>query len=234
MLSLVIANKNYSSWSARPWLVMTELGIEFEEIQIKFHTEEWNNELGKYSPTRLVPVLWEGKVGEGLSTYDSLAIIERLHELQPDKQVLPINSHTRAKARALMAAFHSGFSGVRGAMPMNIRSKHPGLGHTEDAQKDIANLSNLIVDCKRRHGGKGPYIFGNYSAADAFFTPVMSRFQTYEYELENPIMRKLQETLLSTKSWGMWSAAAFEETDFVPEDEPYVNVPSKNELAETS
>lgn len=234
MLSLVIANKNYSSWSARPWLLMTELGIEFDEIQIKFHTERWNTELVKYSPTRLVPVLWEGNVGEGLSIYDSLAIIERLHELQPDKQVLPINSHARARARALMAAFHSGFSGVRGAMPMNIRSKHPGLGHTEDALKDIADLSNLIIDCKKRHGGTGPYIFGNYSAADAFFTPVMSRFQTYEYVLKDPVMRELQETLLSTKSWESWSTAALTETDFVPEDEPYATAPLTNQLAGTS
>ena len=116
-------------------------------------------------------------------------------------------------------------------MPMNIRSKYPGLGHTEDAQKDIANLSNLIVDCKRRHGGKGPYIFGNYSAADAFFTPVMSRFQTYEYALKDPVMRELQETLLSTKSWQAWSEVALTETEFVPEDEPYATAPSSNELA---
>ena len=231
MLSLVIANKNYSSWSARPWLLMTELKIEFQEIQIKFHTDEWDNELHTYSPTRLVPVLWEGNVGEGLSTYDSTAIIERLHELQPDKQVLPIHSHARARARSLMAAFHSGFSGVRSAMPMNIRSKYPGLGHTHDALDDIEKLSELIVDCRSRHGALGPYIFGNYSAADAFFTPVMSRFQTYEYALKDPVMRELQETLLSTKSWESWSAAALTETEFVPEDEPYATSPSGKELA---
>ena len=210
---------------------MTELGIEFEEIQIKFHTEKWNNELLRHSPTRLVPVLWEGNVGEGLSIYDSLAIIERLHELHPEEQVLPIDAHSRAKARSLMAAFHSGFSGLRGAMPMNIRNKYPGLGHTVDALNDIEHLSNLIVDCKRRLGRKGSFIFGEYSAADAFFTPVMSRFQTYEYQLNDPIMRELQETLLGTRSWNLWSAAARTERDFVPEDEPYATTPSSNELA---
>ena len=226
MLSLVIANKNYSSWSARPWLLMNELGIEFEEIQIKFHSVAWNRDLEQFSPTRLVPVLWEGPVGKGLAIYDSLAIYERLNELYPEKKVLPSDDQARARARSLMAAFHSGFIGLRAAMPMNIRAKYPGLGHTEDALNDIDHLSNLILDCKEKFGEAGPFIFGTYSAADAFFTPVMSRFQTYAYEIVNPVMCQLQESLLSTESWKQWSEVAMTETDFVPEDEPYAELRS--------
>lgn len=224
MLSLVIANKNYSSWSARPWLLMNELGIEFEEIQIKFHSDKWNNDLERYSPTRLVPVLWEGSVDKGLAIYDSLAIFERLNELYPEKQVFPSDSKARARARSLMAAFHSGFTDFRNAMPLNIRNRYPGLGHTAEALQDINLLSNLILDCKENFGASGQFIFGPYSAVDAFFAPVMSRFQTYEYTLADLVMRQLQESLLSTESWKEWSKAALTEADFVPEDEPYADL----------
>ena len=221
MLHLVIANKNYSSWSARPWLLLTELGIPFEEIQIKFNTTEWEIELPALSPTRRVPVLWEGAPKNGVVTYDSLAIVERIHELFPEKNVLPKDPLARARARSLMAAFHSGFQDFREAMPMNIRASYKGFGHTEQCLKEIDELSKLLVEAKQTYGSHGPFIFGEYSAADAFFTPVNSRFKTYGYVSEYSDIQELQDTLLTTESMKLWVKGALDEQDFVAEDEPY-------------
>ena len=148
MLHLIIANKNYSSWSARPWLLMTELDIPFQELQIKFNSKEWVDQLPKYSPTRMVPVLWEGQPITGTCTFDSIAIIERLVELFPTKPVLPKDPRARTSARSLMATFHSGFHALRAAMPMNIRANYSGFGHTVEALKDISRLTQLIKEAK--------------------------------------------------------------------------------------
>ena len=224
MLTLVIANKNYSSWSARPWLLLTELGIPFTEKQIKFHSKAWEEDLPKYSPTRRVPVLWESEMSDGLVTYDSLAIVERVYELHPDRGVLPEDPSARSEARALMAAFHSSFHYLRKAMPMNIRREDlDGFGHTADAISDIEELSKLILRCKSKYGQNGQFIFGSYSAVDAYMTPVMSRFKTYGVDLKDSILNELQHTLLATTSMKEWTKGALQETEFVKEDEPYDN-----------
>ena len=129
-LTLVIANKNYSSWSARPWLTMTELGIPFTEHMVKFDSADWAESITKLSPSRLVPVLWEGEAGHGLATFDTIAILERLHELFPQVDVWPREARARARARSLVADFHAGYRILRDAMPMNIRSRYPGKGMT--------------------------------------------------------------------------------------------------------
>lgn len=219
-LTLVIANKNYSSWSLRPWLVMKELGIPFAERMLKFDSADWQDNIEALSPTRLVPVLWEGGEGTGFATFDTLAIVERLHELHPDAGIWPADARARARARSLAADFHAGYSALRTAMPMNIRSRYPGAGRSATADADIDRLSRLWTETRHEFGGAGAFLFGGFCAVDAFFTPVASRFVTYGVALSG-VARDYQEALLNTSAMREWTAAALEETEFVADDEPY-------------
>ena len=218
-LTLVIGNRNYSSWSLRPWALMTELGIPFAERMLKFDSEDWDKNIDLLSPTRLVPVLWEGEPGSGFATFDTSAIAERLHDLYPERGVWPTDDRARARARSLVAVFHSGYGALRSAMPMNIRSSHPGKGGTPEVLAEIERLTALWRDARAEFGG-GPFLFGAFSAADACFLPVASRFATYEPPLP-PDAAEYCGALLATKAMREWSEAARRETEFVPEDEPY-------------
>lgn len=222
-LTLVIANKNYSSWSSRPWLAMTELGIAFTERMVKFESEDWAKNIATLSPSRLVPVLWEGAPGRGFATFDTLAIIERLHELFPDKGVWPRDGRARARARSLAADFHAGYRAVRGAMPMNLRGSFPGKGMSPEVAQEIERLTEHWARTRREFGGAGPFLFGAYCAADAYFVPVVSRFVTYGVQLEDEA-RAYQDALLGTASYAAWRKAALEETEFVTADEPYAQL----------
>jgi len=219
-LTLVIANKNYSSWSSRPWLAMTELGIAFRERMIKFHSEDWAQNIATLSPSRLVPVLWEGEPGKGFATWDTIAILERLHELFPDRGVWPKDAKVRARARSLAADFHAGYRALRGAMPMNLRGRYPGKGMSLEVAQDIERLTGLWGRTRREFAGSGKFLFGAYSAADAYFTPVASRFVTYDVALDGEA-RAYQQALLGTKSFAAWREAGLAETEFVAADEPY-------------
>ncbi len=219
-LTLVIANKNYSSWSLRPWLAMTELGIPFSERMVKFDSEDWARNIDRLSPTRLVPVLWEGEPGAGFATFDTIAILERLHELHPEAGIWPADPRARARARSLAADFHAGYSALRGAMPMNIRSRHPGKGMNPDVQRDIDRLCAHWSHTRSEFGAGGAFLFGGFSAADAFFTPVVSRFVTYGVALDGEA-KAYQEALLSTGAMQAWTEEALKETEFVAMDEPY-------------
>lgn len=219
-LTLIIANKNYSSWSSRPWLAMTELGIDFTERMVKFESEDWAKSIATLSPTRLVPVLWEGAPGRGFATFDTLAIIERLHELFPDKGLWPKDARARARARSLAADFHAGYRALRGEMPMNLRGSFPGKGMSPEVAQEIERLTGHWTRTRREFGSAGPFLFGAYCAADAYFTPVVSRFVTYGVRLEGEA-HVYQRTLLGTASYAAWRTAALEETEFVAADEPY-------------
>ena len=224
-LTLVIANKNYSSWSLRPWLAMTELGIPFAERLLKFESADWQANIGALSPTRLVPVLWEGEAGAGFAIFDTLAILERLHERHPDAGIWPADAHARARARSLAADFHAGYSTLRTAMPMNIRSRHPGAGRSAAVNAEIDRLARLWTATRKEFGGSGAFLFGEFCAADAYFAPVASRFVTYEVALGG-IARDYQDALLNTPAMRDWTAAALEETEFVAFDEPYAKPPA--------
>ncbi|MCY4344834.1 MAG: glutathione S-transferase [Gammaproteobacteria bacterium] len=219
-LTLVIANKNYSSWSLRPWLAMTELGIAFAERLVKFDSEDWARNIDRLSPTRLVPVLWEGEPGAGFATYDSIAILERLHELRPEVGIWPADPLCRARARSLAADFHASCQALRTAMPMNIRSRHLGRGMNPEVARDIDRLCDQWTRTRAEFGAGGPFLFGGFSAADAFFTPVASRFVTYGVRIEGAA-KAYQEALLNTQSMRAWTEAALKETEFVAMDEPY-------------
>ena len=219
-LTLVIANKNYSSWSLRAWLAMTEAGIPFTERQVKFDSADWAANIATLSPTRLVPVLWEGKPGEGFATFDTTSILERLYELHLGTALWPADAAARARARSLVADFHAGYHALRNAMPMNIRSRHPGKGMTPDVRRDIDRLTAHWRETRAQFGGDGPFLFGAWSAADAYFSPVASRFVTYDVQLD-ATARAYQQTLLTTPGMKAWTEAALRETEFVPMDEPY-------------
>ena len=213
-LTLVIANKNYSSWSMRPWVLMRERGIPFQDRVLKFESQEMREQIGRLSPTGLVPVLWEGEPGTGFATWDTLAIAERLHELFPERGIWPADGQLRARARSAAAEMHSGFRNLRGAMPMNIRSRYPGKGMNDGVAKDIARIGAVWA------AAKGPFLFGEYSAADAFFAPVATRLVTYGVELQGAA-KTYQQRLLASRGVVDWSADAVKETEFVAEDEPY-------------
>src|SRR5690242_12760010 len=217
-LVLVIANKNYSSWSMRPWVLLRGREIPFQERMIKFESQEWRDNIGKLSPSGLVPVLWEGEPGKGFATWDTLAISERLHELFPGRGIWPADPQLRARARAAAAEMHSGFRALRGDMPMNIRGRYPGRGMNDGVAKDIARIGAIWSQAK------GPYLFGEFSAADAFYAPVATRFVTYAVELKGAA-KSYQQALLDSPAVKAWSADAVKETEFVAEDEPYATRP---------
>lgn len=213
-LTLIIGNKNYSSWSMRPWVLMRGRGIPFGERMLKFESKEWDDNIGRLSPSGLVPVLWEGEPGSGFATWDTLAIAERLHDIRPGAGVWPAESRKRARARSAAAEMHSGFRALRGAMPMNIRSRYPGKGMNDEVAKDIARISALWA------AADGPFLFGEFCAADAFYAPVATRFVTYGVELSGAA-RDYQQRLLASPAVVAWSADAVKETEFVAMDEPY-------------
>jgi len=220
-LTLVIGNKNYSSWSMRPWVALRGCGVPFTERLLKFHSQAWQDNIGALSPSGLVPVLWEGEPRSGFATWDTLAIIERAHELAPSAGLWPADARARARARSLCAEMHGGFRALRAAMPMNIRSRYPGKGMTPDVAQDIERISALWTSAKSEFGGRGgPYLFGAFSAADAYFAPVASRFLTYGVKLAGKAT-EIQQALLEAPAVREWSAEAVKETEFVAEDEPY-------------
>ena len=217
-LTLVIANKNYSSWSMRPWTLLRGRCIPFKERMLKFESQDWKDNIATLSPSGLVPVLWEGEPGQGFATWDTLAIAERLHERFPEHGVWPADARLRARARSAAAEMHSGFRGLRTTMPMNIRSRYPGKGMNDGVAREIARISAIWSDAK------GPFLFGEFSAADAFYAPVATRFVTYGVEIKGAA-RKYQAALLEAPAVAAWSAEAVKETEFVAEDEPYAARP---------
>ena len=219
-LTLVIGNKNYSSWSMRPWVLMRELGIEFEEVRLRFNSSEWDADIARLSPSGLVPVLWRGT----LAVWDTLAIAETLAEWFPEKAVWPRDPDARAFARSASAEMHSGFRELRQRMPVNVRASHPGKGLTEACRADIARIEALWADARARFGAGGPFLFGSFSAADAMFAPVAIRFATYAPPI-SPATERYCEALRATRGVRDWVAGAMTETEFVADDEPYASAP---------
>jgi glutathione S-transferase len=215
-LKLVIANKNYSSWSMRPWVLLTQAGIAFNEHQVYFNDEGKLDDVAALSPSGQVPVLWI----DGEPVWDSLAICESIAELYPQKLLWPTDPAARRHARSISAEMHAGFRELRRHMPMNIRSSHPGKGRTPAVDKDIARINAIWESCRERYGSGGELLFGSFTCADAMFAPVVMRFVTYEVELP-PVSRRYADAVLSLPGVGRWIAGAKAETQFVPTDEPY-------------
>ncbi len=215
-LKLVIANKNYSSWSMRPWVLLTQADIPFAEVQLKFGDDGAVAGIKDLSPTGQVPVLWIDRE----PVWDSLAICEAIAELFPQKLLWPSDATARRFARSISAEMHSGFRDLRKNMPMNIRSAHPGKGRNPAVDKDIARIVSIWESCRARFGAGGELLFGSFTCADAMFAPVATRFETYAVELP-PVARRYADALIGLPSVQRWRAGALAETEFVPADEPY-------------
>lgn len=215
-LKLAIANKNYSSWSMRPWVLLTQAGIAFEEIQLKFNDAGGVEGIGPYSPTRQVPVLIVG----GEPVWDSLAICETLAELYPQKNLWPAEARARRIARSICAEMHAGFRNLRGAMPVNLRASLPGKGMSAAVQGDIDRVVEIWESCRARFGSGGELLFGRFTIADAYYSPVATRFRTYAVALP-PVAQRYNDALLDLAAVREWTAQARRETQVIPADEPY-------------
>ena len=210
MYQLVIGNKNYSSWSLRPWVLMQVANISFREISLNIYTPEGKQQLQQYSETAKVPVL----IHQDITIWDSLAIAEYLAEQHPDKNLWPSTTAARAQARAVVSEMHSGFTGVRNALPMNCRRNITLTTIDPASQRDIERISHIWRDCRTRFGGEGNFLFGQFSIADAFYAPIVIRFHGYGISLGN-IERDYMESMLALPAMRQWINAGRQESTYV-------------------
>ncbi len=209
-LTLVIGNKNYSSWSMRPWLVLKAFGIPFEEIRILLGRPDTTALISEYSLAGKVPVL----ISKDITVWDSLSICEFLADQYSSLPLWPQDVAARAHARSICAEMHSGFSALRFDMPMNIRAALPGKGRTMGAQADIGRICEIWEDCLARYGAHG-YLFGSFSIADAYFAPVVMRFRTYEVSLA-PALQAYVERVIQHPAVAQWIREAEAESEVFP------------------
>jgi glutathione S-transferase len=208
--TLTLSSKNYSSWSMRGWLMCKLAGIDFDEVIVEPSDADARAEILLLSPSILVPCL----VYQGVRIWDCLAIAEFLHEVAPEKALLPADRATRAHARAICGEMHSGFVSLRQALPMNIKGHFPDFKVWSKAQADIERIKAVWGECLARYGG--PYLFGGLSIADAMYAPVVSRFRTYDIALDGALKD------YSDRIWEMpavveWREAALAEKEEIEE-----------------
>jgi glutathione S-transferase len=215
-MKLIIGNKNYSSWSLRAWLLMRVNGIVFDEARIPLDLPNSKASILKYSAAGKVPVLIDGNT----TVWDTLAIAEYLAEKFPLLPIWPQELQARAHARSVSAEMHSGFAALRSAMPMNCRGSYPGSGRTPQSLADIARITALWQECRERFAAGGEFLFGKFSAADAFYAPITSRFITYAVPL-TPVGARYVEAVSSLPAMREWVAAGKAESETIAADEPY-------------
>ena len=211
-LTLIIGTKNSSSWSMRAWVAAVAFGIPFTEVKVLLDRADTSTQIAKYSHAGRVPVLMAGE----MTVWDSLAIVEYLAEQFPDKHLWPQDVASRALARSIVAEMHSGFSGLRGSMGMNVQARLPGQGRTPGAQADIGRICEIWEDCLSRFGHH-QFLFGDFSIADAFYAPVVTRFQTYGVTLA-PALQAYCERVLAHPAVARWVKEALEEDAELPEE----------------
>ena len=208
--TLTISSHNYSSWSLRGWLLAKMSGLEFETVGVPVDDAAARAELLLLSPSILVPCLSH----DGIKVWDTLAITEYLNELFPDAKLLPADRKVRAHCRAICGEMHSGFSALRAALPMNLRAHFPGFKIWSRAQDDIEHILEIWRDCFASYGG--PYLFGEISAADAMYAPVVTRFLTYDVKLDKDIAEYCKR-ILALSYMAEWIAIAQAETEDIDE-----------------
>jgi glutathione S-transferase len=205
--TLVIGNKNYSSWSLRGWLMAKIAGIDFEEVLVPLDLPESQASIRKHSPSGKVPVL----LHRGLAIWESLAIAEYLNDLKPEASLWPPAVAARAHARSVSSEMHAGFVELRTNMPMNIRASYPGKGMTPAVRAEIERIAGLWRDCRKRFAGAAPkddgFLFGAFGAADAMYAPVVTRFRTYGVKLDSDT-EAYCEAVLAHPAMKEWSDAA--------------------------
>ena len=200
---LIIGNKNYSSWSLRGWLALKKTGVDFEEILIPLHKPDTKEKIRAQSPSGWVPVLH----GPDGPVWDSLAIAEYLADRFPAAGLWPADPAARAVARSIAAEMHSGFPALRRNYPMNMRATLPARPENPEAEADIARIEEIWTDCRRNFGAGGPFLFGDFTAADAFYAPVVSRFATYGVAM-GPVAEAYAEAVRDWPDMREWTDAA--------------------------
>ena len=209
---LIIGNKNYSSWSFRPWLAMSHSGIEFEETVSPFDETNHNRHFMEFSPVGRVPVLRH----DGLVLWESLAIMEYLAERFPDAQLWPQDVKHRANARVICHEMHAGFAALRSSCPMNMRRPVAALEVDESVKGDVDRIEELCKSALDASGG--PFLFGRFGNADAMYAPVVNRLHIYELS-DDSNARSYMKTMMALESWKIWEAAARQEPWVVDEEE---------------
>ncbi len=211
---LIIGNKNYSSWSLRAWLLMSEAGIEFDEIRIKLDEEDTAARIAEFTDAGCVPVL----IVNGTTVWDSMAIAETVAERWPETKLWPQDSDARAHARSISAEMHSGFHALRAQMPMNCRAMGRKVHLPDDLTADIDRVISIWSDCHKRYGDKGEWLFGDFSIADAMYAPVVLRFRTYGINLPDSA-KVYANRLLESRAMQDWLAAAETEFEVIQREE---------------
>ena len=213
-LHLVIGNKNYSSWSFRPWLAMKATGIAFAETVISLEAEDFKERVMAVSGAGKVPVLIDGDI----RVWESLAIMEYLAEKFPSAGLWPKDAAARAHARAIASEMHAGFLPLRRLLPMNIWRPVKARPLDDGAKADVARIDAIWSDCRARYAAGGPFLFGAFCAADAMYAPVIWRLRTYAVEVGAPA-RAYMETMMALPAWNEWAAAARREPWVLPHEE---------------
>ena len=222
-LQLYIGNKNYSSWSMRPWVLMRQAGITFDEVMVRFDSfdadSDFKRALKDVNPVGKVPVLVDGD----LAVWDTLAIAEYLAERFPDKALWPTDPKARARARSVCAEMHAGFTALRSACPMNIEASLPDVGALAWRDKpgvraDVARLEAMWTALLNTHGG--PMLFGDFSIADAYFAPVCMRLRTYALPVSSTVSAYV-DRVAALPGVAAWISDALAEKDFLDFEEPY-------------
>jgi glutathione S-transferase len=213
-LHLVIGNKNYSSWSLRPWMMLTMAGIPFNETVIMLDRPDTKKKIAEHTGAGRVPVLRHGRI----AIWESLAILEYLAELFPDRGIWPKGKAARATARAIASEMHAGFSALRNACPMNLRRPRRPVAMSDEVKKDAARIDKIWSDCRKTYGKGGAFLFGKFCAADAMFAPVASRFDTYEVPC-GETSRRYMAAVMATPAFAEWKEAALKEKGVIAADE---------------
>jgi glutathione S-transferase len=213
-LRLVIGNKNYSSWSMRPWIALKVAGIPFEEEVISLDAADFKARVGKISGAGKVPALADGSV----QVWESLAILEYLAERYPDARLWPADPAARATARAIAAEMHAGFVPLRRHLPMNMARPVMRRELPAEVQANVRRIDAIWTDCRTRCGGDGAFLFGAFGAADAMYAPVVARFHTYAVEV-GAVAQAYLQAMMALPAWSEWRTAALAEPWVLAEDE---------------
>ncbi len=213
-LTLVVGNKNYSSWSLRPWIFMRHHGLAFDERRILLSTDTTAVELSRYNSGFKVPILLDGD----LQIWDTLAILEYLSEQYLDGRGWPADQRARAVARSVSAEMHSSFQNMRNELPMNCRKSFEGIQLSEQARQEVERIASLWQQCRETYGGNGDWLFGGFSIADAMYAPVALRFAGYNIALDD-IAQSYVDTVLTHPDIVEWIDTGRQETEIIAEDE---------------
>jgi glutathione S-transferase len=206
-LKLIIANKAYSSWSFRPWILLAHFHIPFEEVVIPLDLPETHEAILKYSPNGKCPALRDGAI----EIWESLAILEYVAEIYPDKAIWPRAKGARAHARSLCSEMHAGFQALRQHCPMNFLRPVRKIALNPAVEADVARIEAAWAGARKRYGKAGPFLFGRFSAADAMFAPIVNRLHIYDVPVR-PETRAYMDVVMSLPAWKAWAKDSEAET----------------------